>query len=273
MSPEKLKDYSGGAAPQQTPPFGPKLTAVVCLRVRSHAVTYHFPDAYVGKPLKSATPPPRRAMPLTLCSFAVVQSATHLHNLILKSPQSWQTQSACPSSRSRAPSSNGTKCALTSSYGVRRLLSIPGCASLLTRWFLLCRRALRGYLAHANLARRRHRDRVVRRVSLHLQTAALECALIHFFNAQGLAMMIESDFYAWSSIQPLRGRLALHIAMAAGQTPAAAREMAEIDRSCVRRHAVRTESQTSGPTVDLPVMCTDFDALYAYLTAATCARG
>ena len=89
------------------------------------------------------------AIPLTLCSFDVVQSATR-STTSSSSPRSrgvsggrsnrrcphaltcriascaQRLRSACPSSRSRARSSNGTKCALTSVLcSVSRLLSIP----------------------------------------------------------------------------------------------------------------------------------------------------
>ena len=74
VSPEKLKDYSEQcAAPcSRRRPSDPNSQPSFCLRVRSHAVPYHFPDAYVGQNSKSPPQPPSTpcAMPLTLCSFA-----------------------------------------------------------------------------------------------------------------------------------------------------------------------------------------------------------
>ena len=111
MSPEKLKDYS-----------------------EHHAVTHHFPDAYVGKNTKIAET---------------------LNNLILNSPQTWQTSVGLPYFQITGTVVEWDEVR----FDVRLMQRVP----------------YEGTSRMQTSLRRRHRDRVVRR---------------------GLAMMIESDFYA-----------------------------------------------------------------------------
>ena len=138
VSPEKLKDYShSNSAPRarKRHPLGPKLTAVVCLRVRSHAVTYHFPDAYVGQNTKS----PRHArhpLPASCSSRFVPLLSCSPRHAQQPHPQVAAVVAdlgrPCPSSRSRAPSSNGTKCA----FDVRLMQRTP--LALDSRFVHLC---------------------------------------------------------------------------------------------------------------------------------------
>ena len=111
VSPEKLKDYS-----------------------EHHAVTHHFPDAYVGKNTKIAET---------------------LNNLILNSPQTWQTSVGLPYFQITGTVVEWDEVR----FDVRLMQRVP----------------YEGTSRMQTSLRRRHRDRVVRR---------------------GLAMMIESDFYA-----------------------------------------------------------------------------
>jgi hypothetical protein len=111
VSPEKLKDYS-----------------------EHHAMTYHFPDAYVGQNTKIRDT---------------------LNNLILKSPQSWQTTVGLPFFQIQGTVVEWDEVR----FDVRLMQRVP----------------YEGVSRMQTSLRRRHRDRVVRR---------------------GLAMMIESDFYA-----------------------------------------------------------------------------
>ena len=78
MSPEKLKDYS-----------------------EHHAVTYHFPDACARPSPRTTDPSPRRrSHPRLSKKIPDAGSNTkirdQLNNLILKSPQNWQTSVALP---------------------------------------------------------------------------------------------------------------------------------------------------------------------------------
>ena len=99
-----------------------------------HAVTYHFPDAYAGTNTKIRDT---------------------LNNLILKSPQSWQTSVGLPFFQIQGTVVEWDEVR----FDVRLMQRVP----------------YEGISRMQTSLRRRHRDRVVRR---------------------GLAMMIESDFYA-----------------------------------------------------------------------------
>lgn len=99
-----------------------------------HALTYHFPDAYAGSNTKIRDT---------------------LNNLILKSPQSWQTSVGLPFFQLEGTVVEWDEI----SFDVRLLQRVP----------------YEGVSRMQTSLRRRHRDRVVRR---------------------GLALIIESDFYA-----------------------------------------------------------------------------
>jgi hypothetical protein len=111
VSPEKLKDYS-----------------------EHHAVTHHFPDAYIGQNTKIRDT---------------------LNNLILNSPQTWQTSVGLPYFQIQGTVVEWDEVR----FDVRLMQRVP----------------YEGTSRMQTSLRRRQRDRVVRR---------------------GLAMMIESDFYA-----------------------------------------------------------------------------
>ena len=99
-----------------------------------HAVTYHFPDAYAGSNTKIRD---------------------QLNNLILKSPQNWQTSVALPFFQIEGTVVEWDEVR----FDVRLMQRVP----------------YEGVSRMQTSLRRRHRDRVVRR---------------------GLALIIESDFYA-----------------------------------------------------------------------------
>jgi len=113
--PEKLKDYS-----------------------EHHAMTYHFPDAFYGQNNKIRET---------------------LNNLILKSPQDWQTAVALPFVRIQGTTVEWDELRCKP-LPLATLLSSPLPYHLLTSSLCPVRsrrpsapaRALRGYLAHADLA-------------------------------------------------------------------------------------------------------------------------
>ena len=97
VSPEKLKDYS------EPPRHDLSFPGRVCGIQRAHGS-------------QIATPHSLNAQTLAHRARAVHRQTKirdTLNNLILKSPQNWQTASPSPSSTSRAPRSSGTSSAST----------------------------------------------------------------------------------------------------------------------------------------------------------------
>ena len=61
-------------------------------------MTYHFPDAYYGQntKIREVSLPPARPLALQRALTLFVLRFQTLNNLILKSPQEWQTSVALP---------------------------------------------------------------------------------------------------------------------------------------------------------------------------------
>lgn len=99
MSPEKLKDYSEHHVRTAVlqPHTRPSRAHWLCALL-AQAMTYHFPDAYAGQNVSNAA---QTARPRPHCSRLVscrtqTKIRDTLNNLILKSPQNWQTSVGLP---------------------------------------------------------------------------------------------------------------------------------------------------------------------------------
>ena len=250
---------------------------VVCLRaVRSHAVTYHFPDAYgqntnVRRRSRHPLPAPCRSrfVPLLSCS---PRHAQQPHPQVAAV---WQTSVGLPFFQITAPSSNGTKCALTSVLcSVRRLLSIPDlCISADSLVSALQVRPTR-VSAHANpcCAVATAIAWSGLRVSLHLQTAALGMRTHPLLQCTGPRDDDRERLRVSHRLKAIACATLPTTLLCGAQDrrrPPALCGPAGTIRYCVQETcSAHGKSNLSGPTIDLPVMCaqTLLRRAHAYLT-------